>query len=205
MSRFAFSTHHWFAVYLLARRRFDEAQREIMRAQELDPLSPIIAVNVANLYLLKNDVDSAIEQCKKTIELEPSFPGGPAQLGIAYRKQRRYEEAIAAFKESAELSGRSSGALGELGNAYAVAGKRAEALAIVNELEARYARREATGQDVAWVHAGLGDRDRTFEWLEKDFQQRSGLLPQVTWQFVFDDLRSDPRYADLMRRMGLEP
>jgi hypothetical protein len=56
---------------------------------------------------------------------------------------------------------------------------------------------------VAWVYAGLSDRDRTFEWLEKDFKQRSGLLSQVTWQFVFDDLRSDPRYTDLLRRMGL--
>lgn len=73
------------------------------------------------------------------------------------------------------------------------------------KVQARYSKREAIGQNVAWVYAGLGDRDRTFEWLEKDFQQRSGLLPQVAWQFVFDDLRSDPRYAGLLRRMGLEP
>ena len=199
------TTHHWFSVYLITRRRFDEAQREIKRAQELDPLSPIIATNVANLYLLKNDVDSSVEQCKKIIELEPSFQGGPAQLGIAYLKERRYEEAIAAFKKTAELSVRASGALRDLGNAYAVAGKRAEALAIVRELEARYAKREAIGRDVAYVYAGLADRDRTFEWLERDFQQRSGGLPGVAWEFGFDDLRSDPRYADLLRRMGLEP
>src|SRR4030095_13776439 len=112
------TTHHWFSVYLITRRRFDEAQREIKRAQELDPLSPIIAVNVANLYLLNNDVDSSIEQCKKIIELEPSFHGGLAQLGTAYLKQRRYQEAIAAFKKTAELSGRASGGLRDLGNAY---------------------------------------------------------------------------------------
>ena len=106
---------------------------------------------------------------------------------------------------SAELTGRANGDFRVLGNAYALAGKRAEALVILKELEAKYARREAIAQNVAWVYAGLGDRDRTFEWLEKDFQQRSGLLPQVTWQFAFDDLRSDPHYADLLRRMGLEP
>jgi hypothetical protein len=79
----------------------------------------------------------------------------------------------------------------------------AEALAILRELEARYARREAIEQHVAYVYAGLDDRDRTFEWLEKAFQQRSGSLPQVTWQVGFEPLRSDPRYADLVRRMGL--
>ncbi|MGH9874435.1 MAG: protein kinase domain-containing protein [Pyrinomonadaceae bacterium] len=199
------TTHHWFSVYLMTKRRFDEAQKEIKRAQELDPLSPIIGINVANLYLLSGDADPAVEQCKRVIELDPGFPGGPAQLGIAYLRQRRYEEAIAGFQKAAELTGRASDSLSDLGNAYAVAGKRAEALAILKELEARYARREATERDVAYVYAGLDDRDRTFEWLEKSFQQRSGSLSAVTWQFGFEALRSDPRYADLVRRMGLEP
>jgi tetratricopeptide (TPR) repeat protein len=139
------------------------------------------------------------------MELDPGFPGGPAQLGFAYLKQRRYEEAIAAFQKAAELSGRASDLLSDLGNAYAVAGKRAEAFAILKELEASYARREAIEYDIAYVYAGLQDRDRTFEWLEKAFQQRSGSLSAVTWQFGFDALRSDPRYGDLVRRMGLEP
>jgi serine/threonine protein kinase/tetratricopeptide (TPR) repeat protein len=199
------TTHHWFSVYLMTKRRFDEAQEEIKRAQELDPLSPIIGINVANLYLLSGDADSAVEQCKRVMELDPGFPGGPAQLGFAYLKQRRYEEAIAAFQKAAELSGRASDLLSDLGNAYAVAGKRAEAFAILKELEASYARREAIEYDIAYVYAGLQDRDRTFEWLEKAFQQRSGSLSAVTWQFGFDALRSDPRYGDLVRRMRLEP
>jgi tetratricopeptide (TPR) repeat protein len=199
------TTHHWFSVYLLAQRRFDEAQKEIKQAEELDPLSPIIGVNVANLYLLRGDADSAVEQCKRLIELDPSFYGGPAQLGITYLRQRRYEEAIAGLQKAAEMSARASDSLSDLGNAYAVAGKRNEALAILKELEARYARHEATERDVAYVYAGLDDRDRTFEWLEKAVQQRSGSLSAVTWYFGFEALRSDPRYADLMRRMGLEP
>jgi serine/threonine protein kinase/tetratricopeptide (TPR) repeat protein len=199
------TTHHWFSVHLMTKRQFDEAQKEIKRAQELDPLSPIIGINVANLYLLSGDAGSAVEQCKRIMELDPGFPGGPAQLGLAYLRQRRYEEAIAALEKAAEMSGRSSDLLSDLGNAYAVAGKRAEALAIVKELEASYARREAIEYDVAYVYAGLEDRDRTFEWLEKAFQQRSGTLPAVTWAFGFEALRSDPRYADLVRRMGLQP
>jgi serine/threonine protein kinase/tetratricopeptide (TPR) repeat protein len=199
------TTHHWFSVHLMTKRRFDEARNEIKRAQELDPLSPIIGVNVANLYILRGDGDSAVEQCKRLIELDPGFYGGPAQLGLAYLRQRRYEEAIAALQKAAEMSGRASDSLNDLGNAYAVVGKRTEALAIAKELEARYARREATELNVAYVYAGLDDRDRTLEWLEKGFQQRSGSLSAVTWLFGFEALRSDPRYADLVRRMGLEP
>jgi serine/threonine protein kinase/tetratricopeptide (TPR) repeat protein len=199
------TTHHWFSVYLMTKRRFDEVQKEIKRAQELDPLSPIIGINVANLYLLTGDADSAVEQCKRLIELDPGFYGGPEQLGLAYLRQRRYEEAIAALQKAAEMSGRANDSLSDLGNAYAVAGKRAESLAIVKELEARYARREANELNIAYVYAGLDDRDRTFEWLEKAFQQRSGSLTSVTWYLGFETPRSDSRYADLVRRMGLEP
>ena len=78
-------------------------------------------------------------------------------------------------------------------------------MAILKELEEKYARREAIGQYLAGVYAGLGDKDQAFAWLEKDFQQRSGPLPFITWWFNFEDLRSDPRYADLVRRMGLQP
>lgn len=88
---------------------------------------------------------------------------------------------------------------------YAATGKRAEALAILTELEAKHARREALGQYLAIVYARLGQTDQAFAWLEKDFEQHSGSLPEIVWSFIFDDLRSDPRYIDLVRRMGLEP
>ncbi len=85
-------------------------------------------------------------------------------------------------------------------------GRRAEALAIVKELEEKYARREAIGQYLADVYAGLGDKDQVFTWLERDFERRSGnRLPFIKWWFAFDDLRGDPRYVDLLRRMGLTP
>ena len=95
--------------------------------------------------------------------------------------------------------------LGDLGYCYALMGKQAEAFQILKELEERYVKREAIGMYLAQVYAGFGDKDRPFEWLEKDFELRSGVLPYITWWVNFDDLRSDPRYADLLRRMGLEP
>ncbi len=87
----------------------------------------------------------------------------------------------------------------------AVSGKHAEALAKLKELEAKYERREVLGRDVAAVYAGLGDKDQAFAWLEKDFQAHSGSLLSTRLWFAFESLRSDPRYADLLRRMGLQP
>jgi Flp pilus assembly protein TadD len=179
--------------------------REIKRAQELDPLSPTISANVAEEYLLKNDLNSVVEQSKKIIELDPSYPTAHRALGFAYLKQKRYDEAVAEFQKAVELSGRASRNLGDLGYCYAITGRRAEALRVLKELEAKYARRESIGQYLAGVYAGLGEKDQAFTWLEKDFEQRSGRLPIITYAFIFEDLRSDPRYADLVRRMGLEP
>ncbi|MDQ3818578.1 MAG: tetratricopeptide repeat protein, partial [Acidobacteriota bacterium] len=199
------SAHQWYSQYFRIRRQFDETLREVKRAQELDPLSPIISMNVAAVDLLTNDLNSAINECNRIIELDPSFPRSYDLLGQIYLKQQRYGEATAEFQKAVELSGRSSESLSDLGYCYAVTGKRNDALQILKELEDKYAKRESVGLYLAGVHAGLGDRDSAFQWLEKDFVQRSGQLQRITWWFSFDDLRSDPRYADLLRRMGLTP
>jgi TolB-like protein/Flp pilus assembly protein TadD len=199
------TAHHWFSIYFRTRGRLDDSLREIKRAQELDPLSPVIGQNVAEVYLLKNDLNSAIAECQRIIELDPNFPGAHEELGFAYLKQRRYEEAIAEFQKTVELSGSASKNQGDLGYCYAVTGRRAEAQAILKELEVKYARREAIGQYLAEVYAGLGDKDQAFSWLERDFERGSGIrLPFIKWWFTFDDLRGDRRYADLVRRMGLK-
>jgi Flp pilus assembly protein TadD len=124
---------------------------------------------------------------------------------MAYLKQGNYTEALAELQKVVEGSGRVGGSLGNLGYALAVSGKRSEALAILKELEGKYARQEAVGKDLATVYAGLGEKDRAFAWLEKDFQSRSGYLSGIGWAPQFDTLRSDPRYADLLQRMGLTP
>jgi serine/threonine protein kinase/Tfp pilus assembly protein PilF len=199
------TAHHWFAIYFATKRQFDDALKEIKLAQELDPLSPIINEVAAYTYLLKNDLVSGVEQLKKSLELDPSFPGAHRIMGFAYLKQQRYEEATAEFEKAVELSGRGSEALGELGYCYAITGKRAEARRILQELEEKYDRHESPGYQPAAVYVGLGEKDQAFIWLEKDFERRSGRLPNITLRFPFDNLRSDPRYADLVRRMGLKP
>jgi serine/threonine protein kinase/Tfp pilus assembly protein PilF len=199
------TAHQRFALYLRTRLRFDEAMSEIRRAQEVDPLSPGISANAAFAYLLKNDLNAAIEQDKKIIELDPGFWIAHNDMGWAYLKQRRYEEATAEFQKAVDSSGRASLPLGNLGHCYSVTGRRTEALALVKELEERYAKSEAIGFFIATVYAGLGEKDQAFAWLEKDFQHRSGQLPFITWWPNFESLRDDPRYADLVRRMGLNP
>jgi eukaryotic-like serine/threonine-protein kinase len=199
------TAHHWFTIYFATKRQFDDALREIKRAQELDPLSPIISGVAAYTYLLKDDLDSAIEKLKKNLELDPGFPGTHRGLGFAYLKQQRYEEATTEFQKAVELSGTGSEDLGELGYCYAITGKHVEARRILLELEENYARHELPGHHLAAVYAGLGEKDQAFLWLEKDFEQRSGRLPNITFKLTFDNLRSDPRYADLVRRMGLKP
>ena len=198
------SAHQWYGNFLRDRGRVDQALTEAKRAQELDPLSLVIGQNVAQLYLFRGDVNSAIEQCNRVLELDPNYPRGHEVLGWAYLKQGHYPEAIAELRKAVELSSRKDRrTLSSLGCGYAISGQQAEALEVLKELEGKYQRHEAVGRDVGAVYAGLGDKDRAFAWLEKDFQSRSGLLMRIRWEFAFESLRSDPRFADLLRRMGL--
>ncbi|MGH9873549.1 MAG: FlgO family outer membrane protein [Pyrinomonadaceae bacterium] len=197
------TAHHWYSLTLVENGRFEEALKEIKLAQELDPLSPIISYNVALHYLLIGEVSASIEQSRRIIDLDPNFPRAHQSLGLAYLKQESYPEAIAEFRKAVSLSPSDRQALRDLGYGYAVAQKRSEALGVLKELHAKYEKREAFPGDLAAVFAGLGDKDQAFSWLEKDFQARTGRLARVRYLMPFESLRSDPRYADLLRRMGL--
>ena len=199
------NAHHWYSLCLLDLGRIAEAKAEIKRAHELDPLSLIIGTTVTYAYLAEGDAKFAGAQSKKVVELDPNFSRGHEYLGLAYLKEARYSEAIAELQKAVELSGRERWPLRDLGYGYAISGKRAEAEAIIKELVGKYENGRALGQDLAAVYAGLGEKDQAFAWLEKDFQTRSGLLGWTRWAPAFESLRSDPRYTELLRRMGLQP
>ena len=199
------TAHHWFSLYLQVNGRLDEALREIRRAQELDPLSPIISANIAIILLNRNETEAAIQEAKKIIALDPNHISGHDWLGWAYLKEGRLSEAIREREKVAELSPGSIPQLAGVGYSYAAAGRRAEALEILKELEAKYARGEVIGQYVAAMYAGLGDHEQAFAWLEKDLEQRNAELQFITIRVQFISLRADPRYTDLLRRMGLRP
>jgi serine/threonine protein kinase/Flp pilus assembly protein TadD len=199
------TAHHWYSLHLRRLKRFDESLAEIKQAQDLDPLSAVINNNVAVVYRLRGDLNSAIETSKKIIEANPAYAGAHESLGLSYLKQQRYAEAIAELQKAVELSGRAGGNLASLGLAYGLAGERDEALEILGELKGKYARRETDETNIATVYAGLGDKNQAFTWLEKAFQVRNGQLPGVSYAQEYETLRTDPRYANLMQRMGLKP
>ncbi len=196
------TAYQWYFFLLGELGRFDEAALMIKRAHELDPLSSVISVNLSMGYQVQNDQNASIENSLKIIELDPTFSSGYVVLGLSYLKQARNAEAIANLEKAVELSHRSGVALMALGYGYGVTGKRAEAIAVVKELEEKYARKESNGRYVGAVYAGLGDKDKAFEWLEKDFQTQEDLT-FIRLEIQFESLRDDPRYKDLLKRMGL--
>ncbi len=175
----------------------------IKRAQELDPLSSVISVNISRMYQIQNNDRASIDTSLRLIELDPNFGPAHQYLALSYLRQGRNAEAVAESEKAVELAKGSGITVGDLGYVYALSGKRSDAVALIKELDEKYTRKEANGQYLAIVYVGLGDKDKAFEWLEKDFQTRNGKLPEIVWQIQFDSLRDDPRYRDLLRRMNL--
>ncbi len=199
------TAHQWYSLMLRDLGRSDEAMIEIKRAQELDPLSLIIGQNVAQSYLVfEGDRIRALEEAKKILDLDPNYPRGLEALGWIYLKEGRNSEAVDTLQKAVAAGG-DRRILGTLGYTLALSGRRAEALSVLKQVQAKYERNEALGKDVAGIYAGLADTDQVFVWLEKDFQARAGPLSRIKWELPFESVRSDPRYADLLRRMGLQP
>lgn len=198
------TAHHWYALYLAAVGRFERAIAEIRRALELDPLSLVINANLAIIFLYSGKYEEAIRQCRKTLDLDPDFGVAHLYLGLAYERAGRFDEAIAELQQARVLSDGSSRETGVLGYIFAVAGQTAKARKLLEELEKLPKRRYVSPFDVALIHIGLGERDRAFEWLEKAYEERSDWLAWVKVAGELDGVRSDPRFADLIRRIGLE-
>jgi tetratricopeptide (TPR) repeat protein len=163
----------------------------------------VIAVNISRMYQLQGNHEASIANSLKVIELDPNFGPAYEYLALSFLKRGRNAEAIAAAEKSVELSNRSGISLGDLGYVYARVGKRAEAIEKIKELEEKYTRKEAIGQYLAAVYVGLGNKDKAFEWLEKDSLARNGKLVEIRWQLQFEPIYDDPRYKDLLKRMGL--
>jgi len=199
------SAHQWYALWLEVTGRTDEALAELRLAQQLDPLSPTISTNLARRYVMSGELETAVSECRRIIEVSPTYPGAHAAFGLARLKQGRQEDALEEFQKAVELSGRESLPLAALGYGYAVAGRRAEAVAILKELEDRHGV-EGGSAYIAWVYAGLGDKEQAFAAMEKEFQKHAGSLPNAMLFFPYlDTLRDDPRFSDLVRRIGLPP
>ena len=197
------TTYHWYAIMLLWLGRTDEASASIQRAHELDPLSSIINATVAWVQLGRGDYKESIAIAQQLIDLDPNFGIAYQNLGLAYLRTGRSAEALASMEKAAQLTDRWGQVLGNLGYAYAAAGRRTEALVVIKELEDKYNRREGIGLYIAAVYAGLGDKEKAFEWLEKDFENHDPGLPDMTVSIPLSSLRDDRRFPDMLKRMGL--
>ncbi len=196
------SARHWYSRLLRPQGRFDEAFEQIKLAQKTDELSAVISTNVAECLFEKGDISGALEETRRGIEIAPMW-AQYRMLAHCYLRLGQKEQALANARKAVELLDGSPATLKVLGYVQAAIGNRNEALAIVRELENKFAEGEADGRDVAIVYAGLGDNDKVFEWLEKDFQSRNSSLDELRSEVPFMPLRSDPRFKDLLRRMGL--
>jgi eukaryotic-like serine/threonine-protein kinase len=198
--------HWWYGVYLSAMGRHQEAIVEAKRAQELEPLSALISDVVGYIYLQARQYDQSIEELRNALEMEPNFALAHNDRGDAYLQKGKYEEAIAEINKALALSGGEPIYLSELGYAYAAAGQRDEAVKRLDQLKELSKGRYVGPSHMAVVHIGLGEKDQALEWLEKAYEDRSVTnFHALKTDPKFDTLRSDPRFADLLRRIGFPP
>jgi tetratricopeptide (TPR) repeat protein len=181
--------------------RYEEAYTEVHRALRLDPLSSITNSMVGWVYLYGRRYDQAIEQLQKTLELDPRSGISWAFLGWAQSCKSLHESAIASLRESCEIYP-GSGAIARLGQVYATAGYRGEALKILEQLQELAKQQYVSPYAVSRIYAALGQTEEALRWLETAYQQHANWMVFLSVDSVFDDLRSDPRFQDLMRRMN---
>jgi len=190
------SAHHWYAIFLTIAARFDDAIREIKLAQELDPLSPRINVNVGHVLIQAQKYDQAIESLEEAIEMFPDHRSGYSLLGQAYLLKSKYEEALDQFQKIDHRFW--------IGITYAKMGKKIEAQKVLDDLIMQSELSYVRPFSIAEFYFALGEIDQGFEWLEKGYQERGDNIYELKVYPFFDSVRSDPRFTVLLKKMNLE-
>jgi TolB-like protein/Flp pilus assembly protein TadD len=195
------TAHHWYSWHLSLVGRNSEAIAEMRRAENLDPLSLIINADLAELLLIAHLPDESIQQSRKTIDMDSNFALAHNQLAQAYLEKHMFEEAISEIQKAIQLSGGSPTCTANLARAYAASGKTATADRLLNDLKKSSASGDPHSAEIAMIYAALGNNDQAMTWLEKSYEERFN--PGVLLRPGFDPLRSDPRFQDLVHRIGL--
>jgi eukaryotic-like serine/threonine-protein kinase len=200
-------SHDRYAKCLNTRLRFKESMAEAQRAQELDPLSPEIVTELGNVHLMARRYDESIAQFQKVLDLNPNLPAVRALIAWAYAMKRMYPQALAEYDKIPEqdkaVAPENQLVAGGLGWVYAVSGRRADALKIAKGFADLSSHAYVDFYFVAGIYASLGDRDEAFRLLEKGYEEHSASMPYLAVDPFWYGVRSDPRYADLLRRIGL--
>ena len=195
------TAHHWYAWHLALLHRDDDAIIEMRKAQSLDPLSLVINADLAELLAIAHSYDESIRWSRKTIEMDPNFGLAHNHLGEAYLQKHMLSEAVAELTEAVKLSNGSPTCLANLARAYAASGRKSDAETLLSDLKKRSSPGQSLAAEIAAIYASLGDADQAMRWLERGYEERFN--PGVLIRPGFDPLRSDPRFEDLVRRVGL--
>ena len=196
------TAHHWYAMALATQGLFDEAIREIKRAQQLDPLSIRINQNVGYIYYQSRQYDKAIIQMKKAIEIDSTFPYGNSNLGDCYFMTKQYDNAYNAYQTEVRVTGDSTNIF-LLACVDAVTGKRKEALALYNKLKEISTRKFVPTSYFVFIEIYLGNKDKAFALLQKAVEEKDPYMINLKVEPKFDPMRSDPRFANILREVHL--
>jgi tetratricopeptide (TPR) repeat protein len=197
------TAHQWYSHLLMYQGRVAEALDQVQRTLELEPLSLVMNSNGALMYLLAGEDDEAIQRVYKTLELDPHFPPPYLWLGWALLEKGMHAEALEALRRAIPLSGNGPRYLAALGHGFAVAGETAEALETLAQLQEMATQRYISAYDIAVIYAGLSDKEKAFNALERACEERSTWLALINADSRFDSFHAEPRFRDLLRRLRL--
>lgn len=196
--------HHWYAGYLTYVGRIDDGIAEEMRARELDPLSLPINNALSGRFLAAGRYDEALQQVQETLKLDSHFPQAHQTLGWVYLNSGKQVNAIQEFRNALQLSGPDdSDLMLDVGFAYAVTGEREQARRILEKLKVLHQQGLAAPGSIGILYGALGESDAAFAWLQKAYDERDPELTYIKTGRRFEPLRRDPRYRELVRRVGL--
>ncbi len=198
------TAHHWYAMSCLAPLgRLDEALDEMIVAQSIDPVSSIVARDLAVIHFYRRDFETALEQCDHTVELNPHFAPAYWILGVIQEQRKDFDESAAAFQRAVHLSPQTPRMHGALGRTFALSGRRKQALDVLRKLEAYAKERYVSPLEFAWIQFALGDVDLGFRWMTKASEDRSFDLISIKVDPRFDPLKEDRRFAAIAQHMGV--
>jgi tetratricopeptide (TPR) repeat protein len=197
------TAQQWYGVFLSSHQRNEEAISRLKESLELDPLSLIINTSMGRAYFAARQYDRAIEQLRKTLEIDPNFAEARFQLAMVYEQKKMYREAEAEFTRCVELFA-DPAIRAWLGRVYALEGRRRDAERILTEMHEVAMQKYVSPYPLATVYAALGDRDRAMELLNKVFEERSYYVVWLNVDPIWDGMRGDRRFAELLERIGFE-
>jgi TolB-like protein/Tfp pilus assembly protein PilF len=200
------TAHQWYAIHFLtAKGRFEEAVQEMKKALELEPASLVMNTFMGATLYYAGRYDEAVEQCRRTLQMDPNFAVAHWHLGLAYEQKQLLDAAIEEFRKAISLSGGSPLMQAALGRAYAKAQKTHEANEMLNELNEVAKRQYASAYELATIYVALGNNEEAFQLLAKAYAEHSFHLVNLNVSPQFKLVRSDPRFHDLVQRIGLSP